>query len=82
VIHSILSALTALFGAVSKFFEWSEGARLKKAGQAEAENDILQANADANRIALAAREEQRALDAGRVREPRTGGVSDDPFLRD
>lgn len=79
MIQTVLTVLTALFGAVSKFFEWSQAKRLEDAGRANAERDILQANVDGNRIALEAREAQRAADARGLDPDR---LSDDPFRRD
>lgn len=79
MIPAALSLLTALFGAVGKIFEWLYAKRLADAGKVQAQLEALQKSVEAARVAVAARERQRAIDAAGVD---LDSLSDDPFRRD
>lgn len=77
MIATLLSALTALFGAVGKIFEWLYARNLTDAGKVQAQLESLQKQVEGARVAVAAREAVRAATA---RDP--DGMPDDPFRRD
>ena len=79
MIPTALSLLTALFGAVGKVFEWLYARKLADAGRVQAELAILQRQVEAARVAVSAREQQRAIDALGVDINR---LPVDPFRRD
>lgn len=79
MIPAALSLLTALFSAVGKIFEWLYAKRLADAGKVQAQLEALQKSVEAARVAVAARERQRAIDAAGVD---LDSLSDDPFRRD
>ena len=79
MIPAALSLLTALFSAVGKIFEWLYAKRLADAGKVQAQLEALQKSIEAARVAVAARERQRAIDAAGVD---LDSLSDDPFRRD
>lgn len=89
MIPAILTALSGLFAAVGKVFEWLYARDLTNAGKVLAQLSALRAQVDAASQAVAARERQRLAnirdglaDNGAGRD---GGVSidpTDPFLRD
>lgn len=78
MIPSALSLLTALFGAVGKVFEWLYAKRLADAGKVQEQLEVLHRQVEAARVAVAARERQRALDLALD----AGRLPDDPFRRD
>jgi hypothetical protein len=79
MIPTALSLLTALFGAVGKIFEWLYAKRLTDAGKVQAQLEALQRQVEVARVAVAAREQQRSIDALGVDVER---LPDDPFRRD
>lgn len=89
MIPALISALSGLFVAIGKVFEWLHARDLTNAGKVLAQLSALQAQVAAAQQAVAARERQRLAnirdglaDGGAGRD---GGVSidpTDPFLRD
>jgi len=77
-----LTFLTALFGAVGKVFEWLYAKRLADAGKVQAGLEALEREVAAARVAVAAREQQRARDSGGGGGFGPDGLPDDPFRRD
>ena len=82
MIPSALSVLMALFSAVGKIFEWLYARNLTNAGKVQAQLDALQQQVEAAKIAVAAREAQRAADLKRSVDGRVPIDESDPFLRD
>lgn len=82
MIPTALSMLMALFSAVGKIFEWLYARKLTDAGKVQAKLDALQQQVEAAKIAVAAREAQRADDLRRTVDGRVPIDESDPFLRD
>lgn len=78
MIVTILTAISGLFAAAGKLFEWLYARNLADAGRVQAKLESLQAEVRAAQVAVAAREAVRASITG-------NGLSvdeRDPFLRD
>ena len=82
MIPTALSVLMALFSAMGKIFEWLYARDLTNAGKVQAQLDALQQQVEAAKIAVAAREAQRAADLKRAVDGRVSIDESDPFLRD
>ena len=82
MIPTALSVLMALFSAVGKIFEWLYARNMTNAGKVQAQLDALQQQVEAAKIAVAAREAQRAADLKRAVDGRVPIDESDPFLRD
>jgi len=77
VIPAILTALSALFGAVGKLFEFLYARQMVDAGKVQERLNALRKQVKDAQIAVAAREAIRAANAGGV------SIDDkDPFIRD
>jgi membrane protease subunit (stomatin/prohibitin family) len=77
VIPAILTALSALFSAVGKLFEFLYARQMVDAGKVQERLDALRKQVKDAQIAVAAREAIRAANAGGV------SIDDkDPFIRD
>lgn len=76
MIVAILTAISGLFAAAGKLFEWLYARNLADAGRVQAKLESLQAEVRSAQVAVAAREAIRASIA-------VNGVSgDDQFSRD
>lgn len=82
MIPSTISMLMALFSAVGKLFEWLHARNLTNAGKVQAQLEALQQQVESAKIAVAAREAQRANDLKRAVDGRVPIDESDPFLRD
>lgn len=78
MIPSLISLLTALFGAVGKLFEWLYAQQWVDAGKTQQQLETLANDVRSAQIAVAARE---AIRAASLRDP-DRVYDDDPFLRD
>jgi predicted RNA binding protein with dsRBD fold (UPF0201 family) len=77
VIVAILTAISGLFTAAGKLFEWLYARQLVDAGRTQASLEALRKQVQDAQIAVAAREAVRAANA------RSVSIDErDPFLRD